>query len=158
MIILRQLIHDQLSAFASEEEYSALADNVINVLSDKTSKLGRAFNAVERVGYVRTALRALEQSRTTTGELADNFENLGLRVAAYHTPELVDYSRLYPPVYSFLTRRKDVLAGVFAQAQEKGIQLTDNDPLALMRAKSVWENDFLARNTSTRETVLLDLS
>ena len=45
-------------------------DNVINtVIKDRNTKLGRAFNAIERVGYLRTALRAWQKSREADEEL-----------------------------------------------------------------------------------------
>ncbi len=103
MTILRGLIHEVLGNGNSSAQCDEIAGGVQSVLTDTRSKLGKAFNAVERVGYVRTGLRAWEQSRIISGHLGKNLENLAFQVVPFHITKLVHYAEIYPAVDSYLS-------------------------------------------------------
>ena len=103
MTVLRGLVHEVLGNGTRSVQCDEIADGVQSVLTDTTSKLGRAFNAVERVGYVRTGLRAWNQSKVVNGQLGSSLERLARNVIPFHTTKLVDYAEIYPPVDSYLS-------------------------------------------------------
>ncbi len=73
------------------------------IIFNPKSRLGRLFNAIERVGYIRTALRASEH--VISGDAPDCKE--GLRwivgdVFGNHIIKALEYANDYPPVHRFL--------------------------------------------------------
>ncbi len=74
------------------------------VVEDRTSHTGRAFNAIERIGYLRAGLRAfdLSESQGLNGELQTALQWAANNVLLNQIPTLLDYAHLYPPVHVFL--------------------------------------------------------
>lgn len=115
-----------LSAFEGEDaaEMSHLiAKAADEIVFDSNSKLGQIFNTVERVGYVRTAIRA--SKHVMAGDAADCEEGLKWIVAdvfGNHIEVLLDRLGNYMPVYNYLTNQEDEI--------KKAFQLVTNDVFA----------------------------
>lgn len=78
------------------------------------SKLGRAFNAIERVGYLRTALRA--GSHIVRGDAPDCEEGLRWLIADVlsQQPEpLIAYANTLPPIRQYLINQSDQISQMF---------------------------------------------
>lgn len=84
------------------------------VVFDSTTKVGKVFNAIERVGYIRTALRA---STHVQNETAGNAEP-GLRwiiadVFSNQPVKLIEYAGEYPAVRNYLLHQRDKITAAF---------------------------------------------
>ena len=84
------------------------------VAFDATTKLGRIFNAIERVGYVRTALRASSHAQNETISVATP----GLRwivadVFSNQPVKLIEYTSDYPAVRNYLLAQQDKIKVAF---------------------------------------------
>lgn len=90
------------------------------------SRLGMAFNAIERVGYLRTALRAGEH--IAKGDAPDCDRGLRWLVAdvlAQQPQVLITYARTFLPVQQYLVHKQTHIARTFA--------LIDADPAVFHR-------------------------
>lgn len=73
------------------------------IVFKKETKLGLIFDAIERLGYLRTSKIAYEQSKITDDEvLKDHLEWLTANVLANQMIPLMDYSANYTPVKKYL--------------------------------------------------------
>lgn len=117
MIILRKLIHEILGEEIEERKIDRITNNVHKILTDKNTKLGKAFNAIERIGYVKTAIKAWHLSQGMNNELEKNLRHLAIRVFLIHTSQLIEYAKVYPPVYSFLIRNNKPISDVFTNTE-----------------------------------------
>jgi hypothetical protein len=112
MVELKKLINNVFGE-DNKKESNIVADQVTNILSDTTTKLGKAFNAIEQVGYVRTGIRAYEKSKNENGQLKDNLEYLGCKVVPHQMQALLEYSEIYPPVRAFINHHKNTISDIF---------------------------------------------
>ncbi|MDO8657773.1 MAG: hypothetical protein Q7K55_03470 [Candidatus Levybacteria bacterium] len=100
-----------IAEIAEEEIDTRLSNHIIKkVLGDKTSKLGRAFNAIERLGYLRTGMRAWQQSYNTNGELREGLIWLSENVFHNQIPTLIEYAKDYSPVLNALTNSSPIIS------------------------------------------------
>ncbi len=73
------------------------------IVFDSSSRLGRMFNAIERVGYVRTALRAAHHVQAqTAGEAETGLRWIVADVFNNQLIKLLEYATDYPAVNSYL--------------------------------------------------------
>ncbi|MDB5184789.1 MAG: hypothetical protein JWN38_597 [Candidatus Saccharibacteria bacterium] len=84
------------------------------VVFDATTKLGRMFNAIERSGYVRTALRAAMRLQTNSAGQSD----AGLRwiladVLGVQPAKLIEYAADYPAVDGYLHAQQDKISTAY---------------------------------------------
>ena len=124
--------HDEKSDSKEKEEMTALrqmasdifSDNpaicsrinyvVDNILKDPSSKLGQAFNAIERLGYLRTGLRAWQmESVIENKNKKDGIDWLVNNVLLNQIPTLIEYSEIYPPVKIYLENAQDIITNAF---------------------------------------------
>ena len=109
MIVMRQMLAESLG----DEN---VARQILEIVNDKDgeTKLGRAFNAIERIGYLRTGLTAWRHAC-----LADNailqrgLEGLTNNVLINQTETLLRYADIYPAVRTFLTVNADRATDAF---------------------------------------------
>ena len=90
------------------------------VIYNPESKLGRIFNAIERAGYIRTALRA--SKHVIKGDAKDCED--GLRwivgdVFGNHIIKTLEYANDYPPIYQLITDRTDDISDAFSVVNSK---------------------------------------
>ena len=84
------------------------------VIFTKDSKLGQAFNAIERVGYVRTGLRAAKHVIDGTAPgCEENLRWLAVDVLSNNISKLIDYSNTYPPIKDYLTGQESLISAAF---------------------------------------------
>lgn len=103
--------------------YKAIVPDIQKVLTDKESKLGKAFNAIEKIGYVRTGIKAWQESRKVDGVLGERFVDMGHSVVPRTLADLVVYSEEYPSVFLFLNSHRAVISEVIestAKTKYKG--------------------------------------
>ncbi|HEY8992553.1 MAG TPA: adenylyltransferase/cytidyltransferase family protein [Candidatus Microsaccharimonas sp.] len=74
-----------------------------SIIFKRESKLGLIFDAIEKLGYIRTAKNAFEQSKQTDDAvLKSNLQWLSAGVLANQTIPLMEYSANYTPVRKYL--------------------------------------------------------
>ena len=74
-----------------------------SIIFKRESKLGLIFDAIEKLGYIRTAKNAFEVSkRTDDNVLKSNLQWLSAGVLANQTIPLMEYSANYTPVRKYL--------------------------------------------------------
>ena len=83
------------------------------IIKDPNSKLGKIFNAVERIGYLRTSLRSWEKSKDASGDLKTNLEWLTNNVFLNQISKLIQYSEIYPAVGLYLKENKELINDAF---------------------------------------------
>jgi len=116
----QQLFAEHAAAFTPDassmlRHYLARARDTI--VFDSTTRLGRMFNAIERVGYLRTALRASQQlSDGNAGAAEPGLRWLVADVLSNQIKALEDY-RGYAAVDTYLTEHAASITAVFAQVQ-----------------------------------------
>ncbi len=101
-------LHQLLAELVPEHYRDPEFQLAVIVTADKYGKtsLGRAFNTVERMGYVRTGVRFWEQRQVSTDPvLKEELDFISHFVFATHVPVLVERARLYPAADEFLRDR-----------------------------------------------------
>lgn len=112
---------------------AGLAQSVIEVLTDKESKLGRAFDSIERVGYLDTALKAAEEYYKATGdELRYALASIVGSVFSNNLDILVGYADDYDYTKKYLIQNKGRL--------EIGLGVIDDYFLPDAGAVDKWRN------------------
>lgn len=119
--IMKKLLYDDKDT----DQFNYLYNQVKTILTDTTSKLGMAFNAIEKVGYVRTGVRAWIQSKVKDKPIQKPLENLALEVVPFSINALLDYSKIYPPVYSFLRQNNTHIGQILRESGEKNLPLLE---------------------------------
>jgi hypothetical protein len=106
------------SYFEDEGDAKTLIMEALEVVKNPNTKLGQVFNTVERIGYVRTALRAAEHIHNGTAPdcedglrwiVADVFGNQ-LKVLLSRIPE-------HPPIRTYLENQARAITGAFMTAK-----------------------------------------
>lgn len=91
------------------------------------SKLGRVFNAIERVGYLRTALRASDHIiREDAPDCDGGLRWLTADVLSQQPVELIKYSQEFAPVRQYLQKQSGKIAQAFALTAAQGDEVFDN--------------------------------
>jgi len=105
---------DAFSGDISDDLKELIATARDQIVFNKESRLGRIFNAIERVGYLRTALRANDKVQLDeTSEYADGLNWLIADVLSNQPLELVKYAEEYPAVSAYLTHQKQKITAAF---------------------------------------------
>jgi hypothetical protein len=66
---------------------------IIDVLKDKNSKLGKAFNVIERIGYFRTGIKAWKKTKNQKEQITNGLHWLTNNVFLNQIPALINYSQ-----------------------------------------------------------------
>ena len=66
---------------------------IVGILEDKNSKLGKAFNVIERVGYFRTGIKAWKKTKNQNEQTTNGLCWLSHNVFLNQIPALIDYSQ-----------------------------------------------------------------
>lgn len=135
-------IFDNITSWISDEDDRILLRNAYNeIVLDKTSKLGRMFNAIERVGYLNTAMRAYTGR---SGERIKNWHGLVGNVLSNQITSLLLYSKEYPYVRQILEQNALLISQAFDDVPQQEI-LEANDGKSSYRkelfelAASAWK-------------------
>ncbi|MFZ1019551.1 MAG: hypothetical protein WAN61_00970 [Minisyncoccia bacterium] len=98
------------------------------IVHNKDSKLGKMFNAIEKVGYVRTSIRAYNESKKVNGELKIALIRMALEATPDQVRMLLDYAKIYPPVAIYLKENKEIINDIFKDAENLDINTRKNIP------------------------------
>lgn len=119
MVVLRRLMHEILGDGKDSKKIDSLANTVQTILTDKSTKLGQAFNAIERMGYLKTGMRAWYTSKKVDGELKKRLNRLAQRVVTIHSLKLLGYTEVYPAIDAYLIYRKKAISEIFEQTPDR---------------------------------------
>lgn len=127
-------------------EATEFSYQVKSCLENTSTGLGKAFNCIEAIGYLRTALLVLPQSTTNTdNKLSQQFQMLTGNVLYNSVPRLISYSEEFYPAKKFLSDRKDLITQGFNMPDTSfdgyGDQKTDKFK-RFTAAKTIWQEWF----------------
>lgn len=141
--ILTLMLRNQLGEILSPETL----DSVHKTATDKTGRLGEAFNVIERMGYLRTALNAWRSTDNPyhSEELIDSLKWLCSNVLANQIPALLKLFPHYDGVRLCLDTAAPFINEAFDQIPDS---LFDRYPEGeretqrkkYLAAKAAWEN------------------
>lgn len=119
-----------------------IRDSYTEVVGNKTSKLGRMFNAVERIGYLNTALRTYSGWH---GERISNWSGLSGNVLSNQIEPLLYFSQEYVYVHQILTKDEDLISRAFLDISRGKNMIARDGNLSFNnekfnQAKGVWES------------------
>lgn len=120
---------DQKTSADEKAESNVFADFVLNYVSEKIKgvdlnqvheilfnkeyKLHSFFNAVERVGYIRTALIAWRRRGLEEGAYLENFDWLTSNCFGNNIVILIQYAEKFPQVAEYLEANSDLIGQAF---------------------------------------------
>ena len=81
------------------------------VTQDKNRRLGRMFSAIERIGYLKTGLRAYKGFK---GMRIDNWAGLAGNVLSNQIISLLEYAPDYPYIKDVLVQNSDLITDAFS--------------------------------------------
>lgn len=106
--------------------FLAKLNQAFEITNNCDSKLGRAFNAIERLGYLRIGLLAQKRGKQaeTEGriELSQNLRWLAVDVLINQTLALLEYAAFYPPVLKYLTDMRPLISAAFKEASDSAFE------------------------------------
>lgn len=118
-------LSDLIAGQASEHGMSApdsrvLAERMqharIHILKDSSSRLGMAFNAIERTGYMRTAMRAWDVCDYVSDDVVrDSLQWITTDVLAGSTRTLLEYSEIYPHTQIYMEMYRSRIQDAFSK-------------------------------------------
>lgn len=101
---------------SNTELYEKISESIQIVLVDSNTKLSRAFNAIEKVGYHRTGLIGFRESVNWKGAESDMYDRLRGMAFSVHThnlEDLIKYAAVYPPVLTQLIANADQISQIY---------------------------------------------
>lgn len=127
-----QAYKDLIRVIIGEDVQEEFVQKSLDIIFNKDSELGRVFNAIEKIGYLRIGLRAwslddeLTESSIRTSWVSglSEFElddlRLSLRwlsnnVLLNQIPTLCEYADRYEPVRQYLDAQRDLITEAFEQ-------------------------------------------
>lgn len=111
MVVLNSQLQE---LFGENDIYPAVQDVMSDVLIPRDTKLAKAFSAIERIGYLRVAIRAWERSDDLPdGVLKTNLRELVKSVrdrefaSTQNRLSIQELGEIYPAVFEFLNRPRN---------------------------------------------------
>jgi hypothetical protein len=143
------VVQDVAARYSDDEHEKAdvlsqlerVADEIV---FNRESRLGRAFDAIERVGYLRTAVRSWrEQADVKNSDMMDTLQWISADVLALHTIPLLSHSQDHFPVLAMLAQNESQISDAFASMPDSIFEMYDEDEKEQMRekfrsAKTAW--------------------
>lgn len=128
-------------------EATRFSIQVKDCLEDTSSVLGRAFNCIESLGYLRTALIVWPKSQVIQDEiLSQQLQMLTINVLYNSIPKLIRYSDSFYPAKKFLLERKSVIDHAFLNMPESGFDGYQDKKTekinSFMTARRLWNEQF----------------
>lgn len=141
---------------------------VYSIVKDKQSRLGEVFNAIERVGYLRTGLNAWVASKKPAGEVKGGvsgkeeiqlraaFQWLASNVAGNQVRALLSHAEKYHPIAVYMGNSrsrienlfKEMPAGIFENYPTKDNEGKNEQLIQFqkfMEAKTAWDKSSFAK-------------
>jgi len=121
-ILINKILGDILEG-EEKEEIEKKAKQIVDILTDVSSKLGKAFNAIEVIGYTRTGIRAYNESeKMLDGEMKIRLRSMGIRVVPDMARILLDYAKIYPPVATYINYHHETINKIFIEGENPEIR------------------------------------
>lgn len=127
---IRQLetILNQFSGSDYETTRDLIGQAAAEVVFNPDSKLGHIFNTIERVGYVRTALRASRHVLNNTApDCAEGLRWIVADVFGNHITALLERVSDYAPVHSYLVNTRIDIANAFTVVAPRSFSYYEPD-------------------------------
>lgn len=131
MEALLVIVNEELFSDVDFSERFKFITDVHAILGDESLKLGRAFHAIERMGYVNAALHAWENVNDEESDLQNSLRILAHQVIPTHIPTLVDFSEEYPPVKNYLIEHGETIRNIMDDSFFWGTQIDEEFEEAL---------------------------
>ena len=118
-----------------------------DVIKDPDTKLGKIFNVIEKIGYLRTALNAWNKSRDEVDE--DLKTNLRWLVAGAFPRliiEFIEHSKIYPAVTLYLKENKEIIEEIFNGLPEEIFSKFESEQIKAQKkekyeqSKKAWQD------------------
>lgn len=93
-------------------------EEIRTTLDDKKSKLGKIFNAIENIGYIKTATTAWKRKTSVDEKMAINLTWLTENVLSNTIDNLINHSQDYPPFRKFIENKKEIISEAFNNIPE----------------------------------------
>lgn len=114
--------------YGNDQELLDRAVRVLDtVIRDRNTRLGMVFNAIERVGYVRTGLKAWDHSKTTPDDFRINLEWMANNSFIFQIKKLIEYSKKYLAVKKFLLQNQDRISDAFDNISDESFEKYDEE-------------------------------
>ena len=146
---------------ANDPQYKNVKFAVETTIFDRESKLGRAFNAVERAGYIRTGLRAYEKSKEVEDqELSEHLEWLSAGVLSNQITTLLEYEQEYPFIARYLDECADVIDEVY-ESLDEGVFIRHGQTESIRHdayghSRKAWQNRGLGKSAGVMKREAYD--
>lgn len=121
------VLHALLAELAPQYYRLPEFQQAVEVMADRkaTTHLGRAFNTVERMGYLRTGIRFWERRMVSDDPvLNEELDFIAHFVFHEHVPVLLERARLYPATDEFLRSNLDRLTRLVEDYDRRAPLLT----------------------------------
>src|SRR3989344_5016756 len=138
-------VHDDVDVNNERIVFERITDRVIdlsdkdfirdvynNIAQDKDSRLGKMFNAIERIGYLQTALNSF---RGEKGKRIKNWVGLTGNVLSNQIILLLEYAEEYPYVRTVLKENKSVISDLFNIIPKKRNLIARDGVISYKRSK-----------------------
>jgi 5'-deoxynucleotidase YfbR-like HD superfamily hydrolase len=155
--IMYQLLKKYLGETFSVQTLS----RVYETITDKSSRLGEIFNAIERVGYLRSGLNAWNAGKKMEGEFITEFDRtvekdfkrcllwLASNVAGNQIPILLKYTEKYHPIAEYISNARERIDNLFSEMPESIFESFPEEVMTrveqeqqkqkFQNSKAVWE-------------------
>jgi len=107
--LLKNVLHEVLGQDVDPSTIQKTCD----ILRNKDSKLGRAFNTIETIGYFETAFRAWGQSKKVNGDMKMRLKWLTSNVLLVDISKLIERARQYKSADILLNKYNNVIQDAF---------------------------------------------
>lgn len=115
-----------ITQIENKEIREYLRDVYKNIARDDTTLLGKAFNAIERVGYIRTGIRAYQG---VNGKRISNWQGLTGNVFKNHIIPSIEHSANFHFVAHFLKTEESIITKILDETNWENIPNgADNKP------------------------------
>jgi len=131
-----------INSLPKDKERDLIHKAYQKIVMTKNSKLGEIFNVVERIGYLKTGLRAYKGIK---GKRIKNWSGLAGNVLSNQIIALIDYAKKYPYVKNFLNRKQKIINKIFKKILKTKVLLDKEghpsyDLEKLKKNYSSWKN------------------
>jgi len=103
--IVKEIFEEKENRKILERAYKVIDE----IISNRESKSGKAFNAVERMGYLVTCLRAWQKGKNSGGSIKNSLLWIVNNVLSGQMIKLIEYSKIYPGVAVYLRTHRRVI-------------------------------------------------
>jgi 5'-deoxynucleotidase YfbR-like HD superfamily hydrolase len=124
--ILCDILDELLPQVLGRTRTNEITRETVNILLDKESKLGKTFEAIERIGYAETALKAWKIKKQGNVKkfgidtLNTSMGRLSHAVFTSQTYIMVDYAKQFPYMKDFLIQNAQDITEILVEAEDLG--------------------------------------